>query len=115
MGLFDALFGNRKKPRGEYKGTYKLLNAYAPRFTSHQGSLYESELVRAAINARATHISKLAVEMIGSAKPALQNKMKKELIVQKLMMNFYHIIYVMILIIKILILQNILEFYIVLI
>lgn len=77
MGLFDALFGNRKKPRGEYKGTYKLLNAYAPRFTSHQGSLYESELVRAAINARATHISKLAVEMIGSAKPALQNKMKK--------------------------------------
>ncbi|MBQ1571192.1 MAG: phage portal protein, partial [Clostridiales bacterium] len=77
MGLFDSLFGNRKKPRGEYKGTYKLLNAYAPRFTSYSGSLYESELVRAAINARATHISKLAVEMIGSAKPALQNKMKK--------------------------------------
>ena len=77
MGLFDSIFGNRKKPRGEYKGTYKLLNAYEPRFTSYQGSIYESELVRAAINARATHISKLAVEMLGSAKPALRTKMEK--------------------------------------
>lgn len=77
MGLFDSIFGNRRKPRGEYKGTYKLLNAYEPRFTSYSGSIYESELVRAAINARATHISKLAVEMLGSAKPALRTKMEK--------------------------------------
>ena len=38
--------------------------------------MYESELIRSAINARATHISKLRVEMQGSARPALQNKMK---------------------------------------
>lgn len=77
MGLFDTLFGRRPKPRGEYKGEFKLLNAYEPRFTSWSGGIYESQLIRAAINTRATHISKLAVEFSGSAKPQLQNKMKK--------------------------------------
>lgn len=76
MGLFDKIFGNRPKPQGHYEGTYKMLNGYTPSFHSFQGGLYESELIRAAINARATHISKLRVEMIGSARPALQNKMK---------------------------------------
>jgi len=77
MGLFDALFGNRKQPRGEYKGAFKMLNVYQPRFTTWGGSIYEQQLVRAAINARATHISKLAVQVMGSAKPSLQNKLKK--------------------------------------
>ena len=77
MSLFDFLFGNRKEPRGEYKGSFKMLNAYEPRFTTWGGSIYEQQLVRAAINARATHISKLAVQVIGSAKPSLQNKLKK--------------------------------------
>lgn len=77
MGLFDTLFGRRPKPRGEYKGEFKLLNAYEPRFTSWTGGIYESQLIRAAINARATHISKLAIQISGSAKPQLQNKMKK--------------------------------------
>ena len=76
MGLFDKIFGNRPKPQGHYEGTYKMLNGYAPSFHSFRGGLYESELIRAAINARATHISKLRVEMVGSARPALQNKMK---------------------------------------
>lgn len=77
MGLFDAIFGRRPKPRGEYKGEFKLLNAYEPRFTSWSGGIYESQLIRAAINARATHISKLAIQISGSAKPQLQNKLKK--------------------------------------
>ena len=77
MGLFEKLFGKIKEPRGEYKGSFKMLNAYEPRFTTWGGSIYEQQLVRAAINARATHISKLAVQVIGSAKPALQNKLKK--------------------------------------
>lgn len=77
MALFDFLFGKTKQPpEGKYEGTYKLLNVYQPRFTSYGGGLYESELVRAAINARATHISKLAVTTQGSARPALQNKLK---------------------------------------
>ena len=76
MGLFEAIFGNRPKPEGEYGGTYKMLNGYTPRFTRFGGEIYESELVRAAIHARATHISKLKVEIQGAAKPALQSKMK---------------------------------------
>lgn len=76
MGLFDFLFKNRPQPKGEYKGEFKLLDGYRPAFTSFGGELYESELIRAAINARATHISKLKVEMQGTARPVLQNKMK---------------------------------------
>lgn len=53
------------------------MNAYEPRFTSWSGGIYESQLIRAAINARATHISKLAIQISGSAKPQLQNKLKK--------------------------------------
>ena len=77
MGLFDWLFKNRPAPRGDYEGTFRMLSGYTPHFTTWGGGMYESELIRAAINARATHISKLHVEMTGSAKPALQNKMRK--------------------------------------
>ena len=76
MGLFDKLFGNRPRPRGDYNGVFKMLNGYTPTFTSFSGGVYESELIRAAINTRATHISKLNVEIQGAARPALQNKLK---------------------------------------
>ena len=77
MGLFTWLFGDRPKPKErEYEGFFKLLEGYRPHFTSFGGEVYESELIRAAINARATHVSKLKVEMLGSARPALQAKMK---------------------------------------
>ena len=76
MGLFEKLFGNKPKPRGDYEGTFRMLNGYVPRFTSWSGGMYESQLVRAAINTISTHISKLHVEVQGAAKPALQNKLK---------------------------------------
>lgn len=75
MSLFDRIFGNRPKPKGEFEGFFKMLNGYTPRFTSFSGGLYESELVRSAINANATHISKLDVTIQGAAKPALQRKL----------------------------------------
>lgn len=75
MGLFDKIFGNRPKVQGTYQGGFKMLNGHTPKFNSFGGNVYESELVRAAINARATHISKLKVEMMGAARPALQRKM----------------------------------------
>ena len=53
-----------------------MLNGYVPKFTSWEGGLYESELIRSAIWTRANHISKLDVEVYGAAKPALQNKLK---------------------------------------
>lgn len=76
MGLFDAIFKNRPKTEGKYEGGYKMLNGYTPKFTKANGEVYETELIRAAINARATHISKLKVEIMGSARPALHSKMK---------------------------------------
>ncbi len=76
MGLFDWLFGNKPKEKGKFEGAFKMLNGYEPRFTSFQGGIYESELVRASINALATHIAKLDVKTYGAAKPALQRKLR---------------------------------------
>jgi len=76
MSLFDKLFGNRPKPQGDFQGVFKMLDGYTPRFTSFNGGVYESELVRSAINVRATHMSKLQIQTQGAAKPALQLKLK---------------------------------------
>ena len=76
MGLFDKIFGNRPKEKERLEQTFKMLDGYTPRFTSFGGGVYEQELIRAAINARATHMSKLKVETYGSARPALQAKLK---------------------------------------
>lgn len=76
MGLFQLIFGNRPKTDERHEETFKMLNGYTPRFTSYSGEIYENDQVRAAINARATHISKLKVELHGSARPALRAKMQ---------------------------------------
>jgi hypothetical protein len=76
MGIFDFIFKNKPKPTGAYEGDYKMLTGYAPNFTRWGGDAYESEIVRAAIGVRATHISKLKVETQGSARRALQAKLK---------------------------------------
>lgn len=77
MGLFDKLF----RPKNEEIGIraqeyFKTLTAYRPHFTTWNGSIYESDLVRSAIDARARSISKLKVEIIGSAQPALQTRLR---------------------------------------
>ena len=78
MGFFDLFFKKAPKPKeSQYEGEFKMLSGYEPTFTSWRGGLYENELIRSAINARATHISKLKFEIKGSAKPALQNKLLK--------------------------------------
>ena len=76
MGIFDWLFKKAPKPSGGYQGEYKLLTGYSPNFTPWGGDAYESEIVRAAIGIRATHVSKLRVETQGSARRALQAKLK---------------------------------------
>ena len=75
MGLFDKLFRpqRERKRADEY---FKTLTAYRPVFHDWRGELYESALVRAAIDARARHISKLKVETVGTAKPELQRLLK---------------------------------------
>lgn len=77
MSLFDVFLKNRPKKDVQTLTDFKMFNGYVPQFTSWGGDIYESELVRAAINARATHISKLRFDVQGSARPALQSKLKK--------------------------------------
>lgn len=77
MGLFDVIFKNRpKEPAPTAEAVFTVLDGYRPHFNSFGGSIYESELIRAAINARATHISKLKIEMLGAARQKLKSKMQ---------------------------------------
>ena len=81
MGLFDKIFQPKKakeslKALKNANGYFETLTAYRPVFTSWCGEIYESELVRAAIDAIARHVSKLKVTFEGSANPKLQTKMK---------------------------------------
>lgn len=78
MGLFERIFGNRPKSELVRNGTdYKALTVYQPQFNAFNRSLYESELVRSAINARATHISKLKVEFYGHGSKELSERLKR--------------------------------------
>lgn len=77
MGLFDLLFRPQQvKKADEARGYFQTLTAYRPYFTTWSGEIYESDLVRASIDARARHISKLRVEIVGSAKPSLQARLR---------------------------------------
>lgn len=65
MGLFDFLFKSRER---EKIGTYfQTLTAYQPVWRTTGGGVYEALETRAAINAIATHCSKLKPNITGSA------------------------------------------------
>ena len=77
MGLFDFLFRPKQiEAAREAHSYFQALTAYRPHFTTWNGEIYESDLVRTAIDARARHISKLRVEILGSAKPTLQTQLR---------------------------------------
>lgn len=77
MGLFDFIFKkNNVDTARKSDGYFETLTAYKPHFTTWNGELYESALVRSAIDARARNISKLKFEIIGTANPKLQNRLK---------------------------------------
>lgn len=76
MGLFDKLFP-KKHEDVKANQYFRLLTGYAPVFTTWDGQLYESELVRSAIDARSRHISKLSVRIDGAAQPKLKTRLSK--------------------------------------
>ena len=75
MGLLERLFPGRTAAVKQAATYFEALN-YTPVFRSWKGAMYEQELVRSAIDALARHSSKLEFNVTGSAKPALQNKLK---------------------------------------
>jgi hypothetical protein len=82
MTLFDRIFRpqatkNQDQALEKAYTLFKTLTAYRPAYTNWGGAIYESELVRAAIDARARHISKLKVDVVGTANPSLQSKLRQ--------------------------------------
>ena len=80
--LFDKIFRPDKAKESERalnnaKSLFQTLTAYQPIFTSWGGAIYESEIVRAAIDARARHIGKLKIEVNGTANQSLQSKLRQ--------------------------------------
>jgi len=77
MGMFEKVFGKREQPAAlKAAKTFKLLEGYKPAFTTWQGSIYESELIRASLDAWGRHTAKLRPNLKGSAHPELQNRLK---------------------------------------
>ena len=71
MGLIEAIFGRKKEAAEPMATRYETLTAYQPAFRSWGGQIYESELVRSAIDAKARHAAKLKYTMEGTARPKL--------------------------------------------
>lgn len=74
MGLLQKLFPG--KTAALKAATYFETLNYTPVFRNWKGCLYEQQQVRSAIDALARHTAKLAFTINGTAKPALQNKLK---------------------------------------
>ena len=77
MGMLEKIFGKKDQP-AELKNaqTFKLLEGYTPAFSTWRGSIYESELIRAALDTWGRHAAKLRPNLKGSAAPELQNRLK---------------------------------------
>ena len=81
MSLLDKIFRPAEAKKSEEaltqaRAIFQTLSAYTPVFSNWGGAIYESEIVRAAIDARARHMSKLKVEINGAANPSLQSKLR---------------------------------------
>ena len=75
MGLIDRIFG-RPRAAGAGDSRFETLTAYSPVFRSWGGQIYESELVRAAVDAKARHVGKLQYRMQGTARQKLYTATK---------------------------------------
>ena len=76
MGIFEKIFGRREPPAArEASEFFRLLNGYTPRFTTWSGSVFESDLIRAALDAHGRHAAKLSVNIAGSAQKALRSRL----------------------------------------
>ena len=80
VGILERIFGKKERApdKLDVRGYWRMLDGYHHVFTSWNGELYESELVRAAIDARARHASKLAMVMTGTAKQTLRTQVKHQ-------------------------------------
>ena len=77
MGVFERIFGKKEQPAAlKAQHTFQMLDGYIPAFHNWNGSVFESDLIRAALDAHGRHAAKLQVNVQGSAQPALQGRLK---------------------------------------
>ena len=77
MGMLEKIFGRREQPKGlKNAQIFRMLEGYTPAWSTWRGSVYESELIRAALDAWGRHAAKLKPNVRGSAVPELQNRLK---------------------------------------
>ncbi len=77
MGMFEKIFGRREQPaKLKNAQIFRMLEGYTPVWTTWQGSVYESELIRASLDAWGRHAGKLKPNMRGAAMPETQKRMK---------------------------------------
>lgn len=75
MGVFEKIFGRRDPPIKASAEAFKMLEGYTPSFRTWQGSIFESDLIRAALDAHGRHAAKLTPTIKGSAKPNLRARL----------------------------------------
>ena len=77
MGMLEMIFGRKEQPaKMKNAQIFKMLEGYTPAWTTWRGSVYESELIRASLDAWGRHTAKLKPNIKGSALPELQNRLK---------------------------------------
>lgn len=77
MGMIEKIFGKREQPAAlKNAQIFKMLEGYTPAWTTWRGCIYESELIRASLDAWGRHAAKLKPNIRGSAQKELQNRLK---------------------------------------
>ena len=77
MGMLEMIFGKREQPaKLKNAQIFRMLEGYTPAWTTWRGSVYESELIRASLDAWGRHTAKLKPNIKGAALPELQSRLK---------------------------------------
>ena len=77
MGMFEKIFGKKEQKEAlKNAQIFRMLEGYTPAWTTWHGCVYESELIRASLDAWGRHTAKLKPNLKGSALPELQNRLK---------------------------------------
>ena len=77
MGMFEKIFGRKEQPKAlKNAQIFRMLEGYTPAWTTWNGCVYESELIRASLDAWGRHAGKLKPNISGSAMSELQKRMK---------------------------------------
>lgn len=77
MGMLEKIFGKREQPAGlKNAQIFRMMEGYTPAWTTWRGSIYESELIRGALDAWGRNAGKLKPNIRGKASAELQNRLR---------------------------------------